>query len=189
MKKVIILLVCSFAFSGTVWLTMDAGDPEGDLKLTSEGVTLLDESGDLDSGSMSIGYTQDITSLGNGIDLALGFSYMVSEWEVDILDLEGGFMSLFLKSSYGVGDGVAFWGQFGIGMPTGDFDDGDMGWQYGLGLDYSLDGGITIGLGYLMDSWSEEGDLGELLYGVSSPEDYEMDWEVSRMVLSVGYAL
>tara|TARA_B100000686_G_C16249616_1_gene693781 strand:+ start:138 stop:668 length:531 start_codon:yes stop_codon:yes gene_type:complete len=141
MKKMLLLItICSFAFSGTLYLSADMNQ---ELEVSKSGVSV---DSDLDLG-FSIGYNHPFYQK-DAMALSIGGSYNLLPMESDDLDGDGGFLNLYLLPSYAISEEVKLWAAFGLSKPTHDIDDYDNGILIGFGVSYKVNDKYSVGLGF-----------------------------------------
>ena len=177
MKTIItMILMMAVSFSqGVVY--MDLGlSPE--VEASAEGVSISE---DIDNGSLSVGYYHPVYQISDKMGLFVGGSYEVIPAS-GLLgeDLEFGFMALYGSVGYSLSDQLSAWGSLGMSIPTSDdlkdMDAGN-GMHMGMGVTYSVTDQIGVALGYVVNSATTE-DMG-----------VDLDWDFSKLVLSLGYRL
>ena len=165
MKKMLLLITaCSFAFSGTLYLSVDA-NPEYELSGNGNSGTA-----DLDPG-FSIGYNHGFFQK-DAMGLAAGLSYNIVPMESDDGG-EVGFLNLYLLPGYMVNEQVKLWAALGLSKATHDADDWDNGTLFGLGMSYKIDDKYSVGLGFTKNMHEQDG----------------VDSEISGLKLFVGYQM
>ena len=167
------ILMVAVSFSqGVVY--MDLGfSPSAEVEVTLDGVSISD-SEDIETGSVSIGYYHPVYQISDQMGLFVGGSYEVMPAKDE--DVEFGFMALYGSVGYSLSDQLSAWGSLGMSIPTSDDlkdSDAENGMHMGMGVTYSATDKIGVALGYVVNSTSTE----------------DIDWDFSKLVLSLGYRL
>ena len=174
MKTIItmILMISVSLSQGVVYMDLGLA-PEAEVEMM--GISATEE---IETGSVSIGYYQPVYQVSDNMGLFLGGSYEVMPAKDD--DVEFGFMVLYGSLGYGISDQLSAWGSFGLSIPTSDDlkdADAENGMHMGVGVTYSATEKIGVALGYVVNSTSTgEGDM-------------SVDWNFSKLTLSLGYRL
>ena len=174
MKTIItMILMMAVSFSqGVVYMDLGLA-PSAEIELTIDDVS-ASNSEDLETGSVSIGYYHPVDQISDKMGLFVGGSYEVMPAKDE--DVEFGFMALYGSVGYSLSDQLSAWGSLGMSIPTSDDlkdADAEMGMHMGMGVTYSATDKIGVALGYVVNSTSTE----------------DIDWDFSKLVLSLGYRL
>ena len=170
MKTIItMILMMAVSFSqGVVY--MDLGlSPEVEVSIDDFSATE-----EIETGSVSIGYYHPVYQISDKMGLFVGGSYEVMPAKDE--DVEFGFMALYGSVGYSLSDQLSAWGSLGMSIPTSDDlkdADAENGMHMGMGVTYSATDKIGVALGYVVNSTSTE----------------DIDWDFSKLVLSLGYRL
>ena len=179
MKTIItmILMISVSLSQGVVY--MDLGlMPKSDVEINLGDVSVND-SEDLESGSVSLGYYHPVYQISDKMGLFVGGSYELIP-ATDDDDVEFGFMALYGSVGYSLSDQLSAWGSLGMSVPTSDDltdADAEIGMHMGMGVTYSATEKIGVALGYVVNSTS------------TGDSDLSADWNFSKLTLSLGYRL
>ena len=179
MKTIItmILMISVSLSQGVVY--MDLGlMPKSDVEINLGDVSVND-SEDLESGSVSLGYYHPVYQISDKMGLFVGGSYELIP-ATDDDDVEFGFMALYGSVGYSLSDQLSAWGSLGMSVPTSDDltdADAEIGMHMGMGVTYSATEKIGVALGYVVNSTS------------TGDSDLSADWDFSKITLSLGYRL
>ena len=169
--KTIITMILMMAVSlsqGVVYMDLGVA-PEAEISAGDVSVTE-----EIETGSVSVGYYQPVYQISDKMGLFVGGSYEVMPAKDE--DVEFGFMVLYGSVGYSLSDQLSAWGSLGMSMPTSDDlkdADAENGMHMGMGVTYSATDKIGVALGYVVNSTSTE----------------DIDWNFSKLVLSLGYRL
>ena len=200
MKRILIMFICSFAFTGTFWLAHDNLDGIYSYKIYIPGYYDIDiyeeiSLNNADPG-ITISYTHPVYSYGD-IYFDVGLSYMIEPWKFPG-GHKLGLYSFFVKPIYKINDTFNPWITLGLTKFTEELDDVDSLPEYGFGFDIKLKNKLIVEVGfskiYIDDApiWSEVNDYVNMMedaIDAGIQVDYEEKLNLEKIVISIGYSL